>query len=280
MYSRYILNRSNTLPNQNDWENVWSVLKKAFDEVWKSYKKDVKTARHWEESKDPPAISEFASSVIAKAKSNSRKKLNWSAAGGAISADNTLVGTIVAQAVANMANGAGAAVNTVYVRQDGTDKEFVQDAYHQLVPRYVYRVLNNDDCNKFDKEQDLAPRGPKSKANLLQHIGGKDSNYISTSRSSGEIQNSHGEAFGIRNKARVRAKIDLSMIPSDRIYDMSTADSELKLKGLNNSAQKSVNAMTAQVEVALWDAKRTKEVLIEGGIPYGAIVETEQLVTP
>src|SRR6185436_8304685 len=92
--------------------------------------------------------------------------------------------------------------------------------------------------------------------------------FISVTRSKKAIQNAHGEEFG-----KVKVKIDLSYLAEKELFDMSTPMVETTLLKEANKTTKDVNKASGQIKQALMDAKRTKEVLVRGGIPHEAIVE-------
>jgi len=151
----------------------------------------------------------------------------------------------------------------------GDDKEFVLDGWSQFVPRFVYRFVTDRDVANINGGNGIKPRNPNATDNMLEHVAGKkETRFVSTTKSKRDIQNPHGESFGER-----KVKIDLSWIAKERIYDVSTPLGEINLAKLASGKYGELKSFTNQIQQAFRDAKRTKEVLVEGDIPPEAIDE-------
>lgn len=155
---------------------------------------------------------------------------------------------------------------TVVVARRGDGKEHILDAWGNWVARYVRRFVTDRDVASITTSEGIKATKSASKDTPLEHVAGKvPSQYISFTRSfaEGGIQNAHGETFGER-----WVKVDLGRVPKEHIYDLSTPEGEAKmLTGLNR------DKLTDQHQQAVKDAKRTKEVLVQLGVPQEAITE-------
>jgi hypothetical protein len=158
-------------------------------------------------------------------------------------------------------------------KRKGDDKEYVFDQAGQLTPRYAYRFISADDETTLKNKQGLKPKDASAKDDVYAHVAGVEkTHFISTTRSSAVVVTPTGAAFGTK-----RVTIDLSLVSRQCLYDVGTPQGEREiLKGKDPDVRKHSN----KVQQALKDAKRTREVLIEGAIPQEAIVETAYFDLP
>jgi hypothetical protein len=274
-YSRVVFRK---IDGNFTYIHISHLLSNLFEEVWREFKtQEVKNKDYWMEVADPQArLGNFAGQVITKAKLRTSETLShavgnnraWFYVGSGklvpvgelLYADNAFERILALPGM-----GAQAVVN----RRDN-DKEYVFDAYDQLTPRYVYRFITSTDEANLKTRNGLKPRNEEAGDNVYMHVAGKgNTRFISTTRSKKPIQNPHGETFGVK-----RVKIDLSLISRQHIYDVSTPQGEVELLKGKSGTSGVPESYTSQVQQALKDAKRTKEVLVENSIPQDAIVET------
>ena len=278
-YSRVIFR---TIDGDHTYAHVSHILSELFETVWREYKtQNVKSQDFWMKAGDAQGqLNTFAGKMI----SDSKRRLQGITVTKSTGNDRIWLyveeqGTHKLVPVGQLTYGdnafprilalPGMGQQAVTQRRDN-QKEYVFDDYGQLTPRYVYRFVTSTDEVNLKSGQGLKARNEQANDNVYSHVAGKgNTRFISTTRSKKPIQNPHGETFG--NK---RVKIDLSLIPRQHIYDVSTPQGETELlKGKNGTAGQP-ESYTSQVQQALKDAKRTKEVLIENSIPQNAIVET------
>lgn len=278
-YSRVIFR---TVEGDNRYAHVSHILSDLFDSIWREFKtQQVKSQDFWMKAGDAQGqMGAFAGKII----TDSKRRLN--AVTVTYSTGNNRVWFYVEEQqprklvpVGELLFGdasfprilalPGMGAQAVVQRRDN-QKEYVFDDYGQLTPRFVYRFVTGTDETNLKSGNGLKARNDGANDNVYSHVAGKgNTRFISTTRSKKPIQNPHGETFG--NK---RVKIDLSLIPRQHIYDVSTPEGETQLlKGKNGTAGQP-ESYTSQVQQALKDAKRTKEVLIENGVPQNAVVET------
>jgi len=115
----------------------------------------------------------------------------------------------------------------------------------------------------------IPPKSLAATDTIMEHVcGRKETHWVSATRHKRDTTNAHGNGFGDR-----RVKIDLAVIATNRIYDLSTPEAERALMKEASGSPGNPETYSNTVQQALKDAKRTKEVLIEGTVPQDSIVE-------
>jgi hypothetical protein len=150
-----------------------------------------------------------------------------------------------------------------------TKEELVRSSGGQLVQRMVWRVLHADDVTTINAGQGMKSRMDPDDPNAipvtpLDHVlggdRGRNSPYISTTKAKdGNITNYDNKPF---EPTHGRVQIDLLLISPSLIVDVSNAEIQAKW-GF------SADPFGAR---AIFDAVRTREVLVRGKIPAEAIV--------
>lgn len=281
-YARVVFERNTT---NDTYAHIGYELHRIFEVVWREYKdNNAKAQDYWMKVEDPSGkLNDLATQVIAKAKTALAATTLTHAVGNQRAwfyvkegFKQTPVGSLLYGARAFPTVTLPALGAQAVVQRRDNNKEYVFDDYKQLTPRYVYRFITATDLAYLEQGEGLKPRSAAANDTVYMHVAGKGhTRFISTTRSKQPIQNAHGEVFGTR-----RVKIDLSLVPRENIYDMSTPQGEIELLRQKQGTQGQPETYTSQVQQALKDAKRTKEVLIGDGIPRAAIVETAGFTLP
>jgi len=189
-------------------------------------------------------------------------------------------------------------------------KHYVKDANGLYTPRFQTRSITKSgggqefDFEKLKKRTDIVGAAPNSGANPLEHVGGKDTAYISLTKGAGDVTNAQGVPFNAGNKGRITT--DLLQVPQGSIVDVSSergAEAALK-PHLGEAAKekwashwaeagkkeeavrkakysvtshtvatkaKPDTTLTGQQWQGLLDARRTKEVLVHGSLPFESV---------
>jgi len=257
-------------PTNQSYSDIPYKLTEAFGNVWKEYKaKEVKSKVFWSEVSAPGSAQELCQALIGSVKRTNKAGLKWRLNGGL---DEIYVDApphqIVVGRVRDGANSFGPAAGGIASRLDN-DKEFVLDGWDQNVPRYVYRSVSDTDVSNIRNDMGISPKSTSATDTITEHVCGRElTHWISATRSREDVANAHGQGFGTR-----RVKIDLSVIAKARIYDLSTPLAEIRLMREMSGKPGKPSTYSSTAQQAFKDAKRTKEVLIEGTIPQGAIAE-------
>ncbi|MEM1181242.1 MAG: hypothetical protein AAGM22_23070 [Acidobacteriota bacterium] len=200
--------------------------------------------------------------------------------------------------------------NSLFInRSDGL--EYVKDANGLFTPRFQTRSITKKhgagadrDLERLNKRQALVGEAPESDASPLEHVGGKDTAYISFTKGAEDVTNAQGAKFNQSKTGRITA--DLLQVDRANIVDVSSKDGaeaelrprlgaaarddwknlwekageqEAAVRGADYSAASHAAAtaakpsgdLTGQQWQGLLDARRTKEVLVHGELPFEAV---------